>query len=150
MKPVLLLAGVVALGFSGPGPTKPGMGHGNGHVFAFDGQSHGHADVHAFGPTGYGVPAVVRRVLRQKGRSLHAARTGQEIGIGSKVPMGYDLLTYSSPRARSGRNTASASGAVMSTTAEPSTKSVREPGQSPGWSKPDSPVLSGLKNLTGG
>ena len=107
MKPVLLLAGVVALGFSGPGLTKPGIGHGNGHVFAFDGQSHGHADVHAFGPTGYGAggcpPGLAKKAVpcMPPGQAKNSASA-------ARCRWGTTSLPTALSRARSGRDTASA------------------------------------------
>ncbi|HLO20012.1 MAG TPA: hypothetical protein VK192_05910 [Sphingomicrobium sp.] len=105
MKPVLLFAGVVALGFSGPGLAKPGMGHGNGHMFAYGvDHSHGHANaigqgaLHGHGlngPVGYGIGGCPPGLAK---KAIPCMPPGQskKLGIGSQVPMGYDLLPYSS------------------------------------------------------
>lgn len=116
MKPVLLFAGVVALGFSGPGLTKPGMGHGNGH-FGYDmGQGHGHAYAidrvptrgrRFNGPVGYGTGGCPPGLAK---KALPCTPPGQakKLGVGSHVPMEYDLLRFSSlPRAARTRHSLS-------------------------------------------
>jgi hypothetical protein len=107
MKPLLLLTGVVALGFSGPGLAKPGMGQGNGHAFGF-GMGHGHTyaidreEMHSRGlrrPVGYGAGGCPPG-LAKKAVSCMPPGQARKLGIGSLVPRGYNLLSDSSlPRA---------------------------------------------------
>ena len=97
MKRVLLFAGLVALSLSGPGLAKPGMGHGNGQAFAHDmGHSNGHAYAHGLnGPTGYGVGGCPPG-LAKKAVPCMPPGQAKKLGVGSQVPMEYDLHTYNS------------------------------------------------------
>jgi hypothetical protein len=100
MRPLLLLAGVVALGFSGPVLAKPGMGHGNGHADAY-GLAHGHAvgrGPHTYGvtePVGYGVGGCPPG-LAKKATPCMPPGQAKKLFVGSRVPTGYDLLAYRS------------------------------------------------------
>ncbi len=103
MKPLLLFAGGIALGFSGLALAKPGMGHDNSHAFAY-GVGHGHGYAmdrgrsHAHGlngPVGYGAGGCPPGLAK---KAIPCMPPGQakKLGIGSQVPMGYNLLSYNS------------------------------------------------------
>jgi len=117
MKPLLLLAGVVALGFSGPVLAKPAMGHGNGNAFAYGvGHCHGYAvnreGSHSglkgpIGEIGYGVGGCPPGLAKKEVPCMPPGQA-KKLGIGSRVPVGYSLLSYNSlPRTMRARHSLS-------------------------------------------
>jgi hypothetical protein len=103
MKSISVLAGIIALSFSGSGLAKPGIGHGNGHAFAY---GPGHGQAYAFdheasrahglnGPIGYGVGGCPPGLAK---KAIPCVPPGQakRFSIGSRIPMGYDIVTYGS------------------------------------------------------
>ena len=54
MKSLFVVSGIVALTLAGPALSKPGNGHGNGHLYGYGREGYGHAYGRQ-GPVGYGV-----------------------------------------------------------------------------------------------
>lgn len=101
MKPLLFLAGAVALTLSGAGLAKPGMGERHGPPFGFGaapgygagpGWLHGHGH---HGAVGYGVGGCPPGLAK---KAIPCVPPGQarKLGLGLPVPMGYRLLGYRS------------------------------------------------------
>lgn len=95
MKQLILIAGAVALGVTGPALAKPGNGNGHGN---------GHGNPHAYGengPVGYGVGGCPPGLAKKHngclppGQAKKMFRVGQRFNLGYGTRYGYGQIPYS-------------------------------------------------------
>jgi hypothetical protein len=96
MKHLLIFAGAIALGATGPAFAKPGNGHGNGHG---NPHAYGYAYGHAQGKTGYGVggcpPGLRNKGCMPPGQAKKLFNTGQRFNTAYGTRYAYGQIPRS-------------------------------------------------------
>ena len=95
MKQLIILAGVAALAFAGPGFAKPGNGHGNGNSHGYDYDNHGRGDLFGYGNGGC-PPGLAKKHngCLPPGQAKKLYRTGQRFPLSYGNRWSYNQIPY--------------------------------------------------------